>query len=440
MLAAPACMAHASRVRAVVARTYLRAGRQGPTEAGYAPDPAAPGPREADADRLPRPVPGDGLMAATARVGMVGGGQLARMTHAAAIDLGIALHVLAATPTDPAVLAGASHRIGEPDDLDALTAFAREVDVLTLDHELVEATHLEALAAAGHTIRPHAAALLHAKDKLHARTRLGELGLPVPPFAPVDDLEQVLAFTAEHQWPVVMKARRGGYDGRGVAVVNGPDQAADVLARGGSWMVETHVEIDVEVAVLLARRPGGQHVTYPLIETVQQDGICVELIQPARVHHQVAAAAIALGTRVADAVDGVGIIAVELFISGDGTLTINELALRPHNSGHATIEGSTTSQFHNHLRAVLDWPLGDTSMRTPVATLVNLLGPDGPDQIAARLPRALEVSAAQVHLYGKASRPGRKIGHITVLGDDVEVARDQAWTATQHLVGDDPAG
>ena len=379
-------------------------------------------------------------MAATARVGMVGGGQLARMTHAAAIDLGIELHVLASTPTDPAVLAGASHRIGDPDDLDALTAFAGEVDVVTLDHELVDASHLEALAAAGHAIRPHAAALLHAKDKLHARTRLGELGLPVPPFAAIDDIDQVGAFAADHGWPVVMKARRGGYDGRGVEVVHDQDQAAEVLARGGAWMVETHVDIDVEVAVLLARRPGGQHVAYPLVETVQRDGICVELIQPARVDDEIAAAAVALGTRVADAVDGVGIIAVELFVSGDGTLTINELALRPHNSGHATIEGSTTSQFHNHLRAVLDWPLGDTSMRTRVAALVNLLGPDGPDQIATRLPHALEVSAAQIHLYGKASRPGRKLGHITVLGNDIEAARDQAWTATRRLVGGDPAG
>lgn len=371
---------------------------------------------------------------------MVGGGQLARMTHAAAIDLGIAFHVLASTPSDPAVLAGASFRVGEPDDLDALIAFADEVDVVTLDHELVPESHLEALAAAGHVVRPSAAALLHAKDKLHARTRLADLGLPVPAFAPVEGIDDVAVFCADHGWPAVLKTRRGGYDGRGVEVVHDQAQAAEVLARGGDWLVEALVDIDIEVAVLLARRPGGQHVAYPLIETVQRDGICVELIQPARVDDEVAAAAVELGTRVADAVDGVGIIAVELFIGGDGTLTINELALRPHNSGHATIEGSTTSQFHNHLRAVLDWPLGDTSMRTPVAALVNLLGPDGPDRIATHLPHALEVPAAQVHLYGKASRPGRKIGHITVLGDDVEVARDQAWVATDRLVGGDQAG
>ncbi len=378
------------------------------------------------------------MSAATARVGMIGGGQLARMTHAAAIDLGIEFHVLAASPEDPAVLAGATYRIGEPDDLDALTAFAAEVDVVTLDHELVDESHLEVLVAAGHPVRPHAAALLYAKDKLHARTRLGELGLPVPAFAAVDDVDQVVAFAAEHGWPVVMKARRGGYDGRGVEVVRGQAAAAEVLARGGAWMVETHVDIAIEVAVLLARRPGGQHVAYPLVETVQRDGICVELIQPARVDDEVAAAAIALGSRVADAVDGIGIIAVELFIDARGELTINELALRPHNSGHATIEASTTSQFHNHLRAVLDWPLGDTAMRTPVAALVNLLGPDGPDRIAAHLPDALGIADAQIHLYGKTSRPGRKLGHITVLGDDVEVARARAWTATELLLGAGP--
>lgn len=369
---------------------------------------------------------------------MIGGGQLARMTHAAAIDLGIEFHVLAASPQDPAVLAGATYRIGEPDDLDALTAFAAEVDVVTLDHELVDESHLGVLEAAGHPVRPDAAALLYAKDKLHARTHLGELGLPVPAFAAVDDVDQVVAFAAEHGWPVVMKARRGGYDGRGVEVVRDQAAAAEVLARGGAWMVETHVDIAIEVAVLLARRPGGQHVAYPLVETVQRDGICVELIQPARVDDEVAAAAIALGSRVADAVDGVGIIAVELFIGAGGELTINELALRPHNSGHATIEAATTSQFHNHLRAILDWPLGDTAMRTPVAALVNLLGPDGPDRIAAHLPDALGVADAQIHLYGKTSRPGRKLGHITVLGDDIEVARERAWAATERLLGAGP--
>lgn len=386
------------------------------------PDRAAPA-----APAAPRPT--------TARVGMVGGGQLARMTHAAAIDLGIDLHVLAVEPDEPASLAGAITRLGSPDDLEALRAFAVEVDVVTLDHELVSDEGLAALAASGHPVRPGAAALLYAKDKLHARTELAGLGLPVPAFAPVADADEVAAFAAEHGWPVVCKAVRGGYDGRGVEVVADRTAAAAVLARGGRWMVEAHVDIAVEVAVVTARRPGGEHVTYPVVETVQQDGQLVELVQPARIAPDVAERAIALGTRVAEVVDGVGIVAVELFVGTDGTITINELALRPHNSGHATIEAATTSQFHNHLRAVLDWPLGDTSLRAPAAALVNLLGPQGPDRIAERLPRALEVADAAVHLYGKVSRPGRKIGHVTVLAEDPEVALAHARQVADVLVG-----
>ncbi|MFO7961669.1 MAG: 5-(carboxyamino)imidazole ribonucleotide synthase [Nitriliruptoraceae bacterium] len=372
---------------------------------------------------------------ATARVGMVGGGQLARMTHAAAIDLGVDLHVLAVHPDEPASLAGAITRLGAADDLEALRAFAAEVDVVTLDHELVSDEGLAALAASGHPVRPGADALLFAKDKLHARTRLAALGLPVPPFAAVADADEVAAFASEHGWPVVCKAVRGGYDGRGVEVVGDRGSAATVLARGGRWMVEAHVDIAVEVAVVTARRPGGQHVTYPVVETVQRDGQLVELVQPARIAPGVAERVTALGSRVAEVVDGVGIVAVELFVGTDGEITINELALRPHNSGHATIEAATTSQFHNHLRAVLDWPLGDTSLRAPAAALVNLLGPDGPDRIAERLPAALAVTDAAVHLYGKASRPGRKIGHVTVLADDAEVALSHARQVAEVLVG-----
>jgi len=371
---------------------------------------------------------------ATARVGMVGGGQLARMTHAAAIDLGVDLHVLAVHPDEPAALAGAVTRLGRPDDEVALRAFAAEVDVLTLDHELVADDVLGLLAAEGMAVRPSAAALLFAKDKLYARTQLSARGLPVPPFAAVREPEDVAAFAVEHGWPVVAKSTRGGYDGRGVEVVSTVAEATAVLARGGSWMVERHVDIAIELAVVTARRPGGESVTYPVVETVQHEGQLVELVQPARVAPALAEEAARLGTEVAAAIDGVGIVAVELFVDRAGHLTLNEVAVRPHNSGHATIEAATTSQFHNHLRAVLDWPLGDPSLRAPVAALVNLLGPDGPDRIAERLPEALAVGDAAVHLYGKASRPGRKIGHVTVLGADAEMALARAREAAARLL------
>ena len=403
-----------------------------PVSAPASPLPAPASPRPATASPPPAPA---SPRPATARVGMVGAGQLARMTHAAAIDLGVDLHVLAVTPDEPAVLSGALASYGAADDPVALAALAAEVDVLTLDHELVDDHALAELAAAGHAVHPSATALRFAKDKLYARTELAARGFPVPAFTAVETAEDVAAFAEQHGWPVVCKATRGGYDGRGVEVVGDVAAAGRALARGGAWLVEAHVDLAVEVAVVLARRPGGQHVTYPVVETVQVDGQLAELLQPARVAPEIAAAAVALAGEVAAAVEAVGIVAVELFVTRDGTLLVNELALRPHNSGHATIEGCTTSQFHNHLRAVLDWPLGDTALRAPVAALVNLLGPAGEDRIAERLPAALEVGEAAIHLYGKASRPGRKIGHVTVLGEDAEVALERARQVARRLLG-----
>jgi 5-(carboxyamino)imidazole ribonucleotide synthase len=370
----------------------------------------------------------------TARVGMVGGGQLARMTQRAAIDLAIHLEVLAASPDDPAVLAGAPHLLGRPDDLAALTSLAERVEVVTLDHELVPGEHLRALERAGHRVFPPPQVLLLAQDKLHARRELAALGFPVPAFAAVDELADVERFAAEHGWPVVMKSARGGYDGRGVRVVDDAAEAADALAAGGSWLVEERVPLAMELAVVTARRPSGDHVVYPVVETVQREGICVELVMPARVEAAIGDAAVALAGRLVDTIGAVGIVAVELFVTPDGELIVNELAMRPHNSGHASIEGSTTSQFHNHLRAVLDWPLGSTQMRAPVAAMVNLLGGEAATDLGARLPQALAVPGAHVHLYGKAVRPGRKIGHVTVLGDDPATALAAAREAADRLV------
>jgi 5-(carboxyamino)imidazole ribonucleotide synthase len=380
------------------------------------------------------PAPRGRAHGTTARVGMVGAGQLARMTHRAAIDLGIHLEVLALHPDEPAPLAGAPHQLGSPDDLAAMIALAEAVEVVTLDHELVPSAHLESLLQAGHPVHPGPAALRFAQDKLHARRELARLGFPVPAFAEVHAADDVARFAAEHGWPVVLKARAGGYDGRGVEVAADAAAAAAVLANGGAWLVEAMVPIATEVAVVTARRPSGGHVTYPVVETVQAGGICVELVMPARIHAGAAAAAVALADRIAEAIGAVGILAVELFITPDDEVVVNELATRPHNSGHASIEGSTTSQFANHLRAVLDWPLGDTSMRAPFAATVNLLGGPVPTDLAERLPWALEDPRVHVHLYGKEPRPGRKIGHVTALGDDAAIALAAARRAAERLV------
>jgi 5-(carboxyamino)imidazole ribonucleotide synthase len=366
------------------------------------------------------------------RPGMVGGGQLARMTHQAAIALGLSLRVLAESPDDGAALVAHDVDLGAPDDLDALRAFAKGCDVVTFDHEHVPTEHLRALEADGVVVRPGSDALVHAQDKLVMRERLEALGLPVPAFARVRDVDDVGRFAEQHGWPVVLKAVRGGYDGRGVWQLSEPPEELP----GTEVYVEQRVAIVHELAVQVARRPGGEMRAWPVVETVQVDGICHEVIAPApRLSPGLAADAERIGTTVAEALGVVGLLAVELF-EAPGGLVVNELAMRPHNSGHWSIEGSTTSQFEQHLRAVLDWPLGDTAPRAPVTVMVNLLGGAATD-FAQTLPRALgEVPEAAVHLYGKTPRPGRKLGHVTVLGDDVVEARDRARRAVELLRGD----
>jgi 5-(carboxyamino)imidazole ribonucleotide synthase len=373
-------------------------------------------------------------VSASGRVAMVGAGQLARMTHRAAIDLGVHLTVLATSADEPAVAAGAHHRLGAADDPLALRQIAEHVDVITLDHELVDVTALAALEASGIAVRPSARALRVAQDKLVARETFAGLGLPGPAHVVASDGPGVEALASAHGWPLVAKARTGGYDGRGVTLV--ADRAAldRVLARGGEWIIEQRVAIALELAVLVARRPGGASVVYPVVETVQRDGICHELVMPARVTDGVAARAVDIALRIAEGIDAVGILAVEQFVTPDGDVLVNEIAVRPHNSGHATIEGCATSQFTNHLRAVLDWPLGGTELQAPVAVTVNVLGVDGSD-VASRVPEALAIPGVRVHLYGKASRPGRKIGHVTVLGDDAETALVAARRAADVLTG-----
>jgi 5-(carboxyamino)imidazole ribonucleotide synthase len=370
---------------------------------------------------------------------MVGGGQLARMTQQAAVDLGLSLLVLAREANEPAAQAGARTLLGAPDDPAALARLAAASDVVTFDHELVPAPLANALAERGVPVRPRAEALLFAQDKLHARLGFAAAGLPGPAFralgdAPLADLER---FVAEAGWPVVIKARTGGYDGRGVAVAADREAAAAFVGRhaGRALLVEAHVDLLAEVALVGVRSPSGDWRAYPLVETRQEAGICRELVMPARVPPAVAAEAARLGRAIAETIDAVGIVAVELFLTRAGDLLVNEIALRPHNSGHATIEACATSQFHNHLRAVLDWPLGSTEMRAPAAALVNILGPEDGSEPRSRLAQALAVDRAAFHLYGKEARPGRKVGHVTALGADAEAALAVARRAAALLLG-----
>ncbi|MEX1022162.1 MAG: 5-(carboxyamino)imidazole ribonucleotide synthase, partial [Dehalococcoidia bacterium] len=312
-------------------------------------------------------------------------------------------------------------------------------DVVTLDHELVDLDAIDAIAAAGGIVRPGAATLAYAKDKLHQRTRFLAAGLPVPAFGETRDAAAIERFAERHGWPVVAKAQRGGYDGRGVWILDGPDAAERLAAEsaelGVALLVEEHVAIRQELAVLVARRPSGETVVYPVVETVQRDGICHEVLAPAAVPPDVAAEARAIGERIAELTDAAGIIATELFLAEDGRLLVNEVATRPHNSGHFSIEGCATSQFENHLRGVLDWPLGPTDLRAPSVVMANLLGRDS-EILAPRLASMLAAEpGAHPHLYGKEVRPGRKVGHVTVLGDDAAQTRARALRAAAMLTG-----
>lgn len=362
-------------------------------------------------------------------VGMVGGGQLARMTHQAAIALGQSLRVLAVSADDGAALVAADVTVGRHDDLDAVRAFAKGCDVVTFDHEHVPGDLIRTLAAEGVTLLPGADALRYAQNKREMRTRLAELGFPVPRWTAGD----LGAFGDEVGWPIIVKTATGGYDGRGVFVAHSTaDVPPDTEVIG-----EELVALKRELAAVVARSPLGQVAAYPVVETVQRDGICVEVLAPAPdLDEEVAVQAQRLAIDIATRLGVVGVLAVELFETTDGRILVNELAMRPHNSAHWTIEGARTSQFEQHLRAVLDYPMGDTRLTAPWVVMANVLGgAPGGMSIDERLHHLFaEEPGAKVHLYGKQIRPGRKIGHVTVLGDDLEDCRRRAARAARILV------
>ncbi|MEU8145425.1 5-(carboxyamino)imidazole ribonucleotide synthase [Nonomuraea sp. NPDC048901] len=366
-------------------------------------------------------------------VGMVGAGQLARMTQQSAIALGVELRVLANTSDESAARVIVDTRLGDYRELADLREFATGCHAITFDHEHVPTEHIRALAAEGYAVRPGADALVHAQDKAVMRERLTSFGAPCPAWARVSGVEDVSAFAAEHGWPVVLKAIRGGYDGRGVWVCRTPAEVTEALSSGVPMMVEAFVPFERELAVLVARSPHGQGVSYPVVETVQQDGICVEVLAPAPgLDSEEAAEAQRIALQIAHELGVTGLLAVEMFQTADGLL-VNELAMRPHNSGHWTIDGSRTSQFEQHLRAVLDLPLGSPSMSAPVVVMANLLGGDDPDLFKRYEHVMAHDPGIKLHFYGKEVRPGRKIGHVTAVGDDLETVRARARHAAVYL-------
>lgn len=366
-------------------------------------------------------------------VGVVGGGQLARMLMAPAARLDLPI-VLLAHADDAAAPFCRDLLVGRP-DVDGLRALAEACDVLTVEHELVDLDVMRTLEAEGHVLRPSPATLAIATDKVRQREVLGPAGIPVAPWIVTALADEVDGFAATRGWPLVLKRPRGGYDGRGVYVADDLAAARDVLNEvAGPVLVEPALHLEHECAVLVARRPGGELVVYDPVMTDQRDGMCREVLSPAPLADAHLTEARRIAQRVAEVVEPVGMLAIELFVSG-GQVLLNELAARPHNAGHVTIEGATTSQFENHLRAVADLPLGSPRPLAP-AVMVNVIG--GASDPRDHLGAALRSDDVHVHLYGKGYRPGRKLGHVTAVGPDLDRALDRARRAADALDPHDP--
>jgi 5-(carboxyamino)imidazole ribonucleotide synthase len=370
---------------------------------------------------------------------MIGGGQLARMTHEAGIPLGIRFKLLSDTPQDSAAQVVNEVVVGDYRDLDTLRAFARGCDVITFDHEHVPTEHLRALEADGIAVRPGPDALVHAQDKGVMRARLTEIGVACPRHRIVADPADVAAFAAEGEgFPVVLKTVRGGYDGKGVWVIKGAEDAAitEPFKAGVAVLAEEKVDFVRELAANVVRSPHGQAVAYPVVESRQVAGVCDTVIAPAPdLDDDLAAEAVRMALTIAKELGVVGHLAVELFQTRDGRILVNELAMRPHNSGHWSMDGAVTSQFANHVRAVLDLPLGDPRPRQPWTVMVNVLGGDYPDMYSAYLHCMARDPQLKIHMYGKDVKPGRKVGHVNTYGDDLDDVLERATHAAHYLRG-----
>nr|WP_262987006.1 5-(carboxyamino)imidazole ribonucleotide synthase [Streptomyces sp. CBMA156] len=386
---------------------------------------------------------------------MIGGGQLARMAHQAGIPLGVRFKLLADTPQDSAAQVVSDVVLGDYRDLDTLRAFAAGCDVITFDHEHVPTEHLRALEADGIAVRPGPDALVNAQDKGVMRARLDSIGVPCPRHRIVTDPADVTAFADELKrdqgealsaeggggrraggYPVVLKTVRGGYDGKGVWVVEDEQQAQAPFLAGVAVLAEEKVDFVRELAANVVRSPSGQAVAYPVVESVQENGVCAEVTAPAPdLDPALSDEAQQLALRIAGDLGIVGHLAVELFQTRDGRILVNELAMRPHNSGHWTQDGAVTSQFENHLRAVLDLPLGDPRPRAKWTVMVNVLGGDYPDMYHPFLHCMARDPGLKIHMYGKDVKPGRKVGHVNVFGDDLEDVRERARHAAAYLRG-----
>lgn len=373
-------------------------------------------------------------------LGILGGGQLARMTAYAAFRLGLHVHIFDAHGESPAGEIAHREVVGDVADHEALLAFARNCDVVTLESEFVNERHLAALEEAGVRVYPGSRCLSLVQDKLVQKQTLAEQGIPVAPFRAVGSVEEVVEAGGSLGWPLVLKSRRNGYDGYGNATLRSPEDVAEgwsritASAERQELYVEAFVPFERELATMVARSTTSEVKLYPIVDTVQVGHICHRVTAPAEVPQSVAERAGELARAAVEAVGGVGVTGVEMFLLTSGEIVVNELAPRPHNSGHYTIEGCTVSQFENHVRGVMGWPLGSTGLRAPGVAMVNILGRESGAGWAENYPEVLADPDVHLHLYGKKqSRSGRKMGHVTALASTLSEAIERAERAEQKL-------
>ena len=373
------------------------------------------------------------------RVGVIGGGQLARMMIAPASNLGIDLKVLAEQENSSARLA--TTLVGDFNDVAAVLDFAKTVDVITFDHEHVPMAVLEQLEQQGISVQPPSKALAHAQNKHVMRKALDKIGAPNPIWSAVATATELDEFISEHGPEVIVKTPIGGYDGKGVRVVSSSLQVLDWLSEpmlfslGGQLLVEQKVQFKRELAQLSARNQSGEFVSWPVVETRQKNGVCSEVISPApNLSAEVSEQAVQIAKLISESLGVTGTLAVEMFETATGEILVNELAMRPHNSGHFTIEGSVTSQFEQHLRAVLNLPLGKTDPLKPIAVMANVLGASDSKNFMDNFGAVMTTfPQAKIHSYGKTPRLGRKLGHVTVVGEDLDACLQTAQAARDQL-------
>ncbi len=390
---------------------------------------SAPKPKVIDWNKLTKPP----------TVGIIGGGQLAQMLYQSAISLGIGAHLFASSVDEAAPkyfrdITRASSESWTPPEI---YHFAQKCDAVTFDHELVSPNIVRELEKRGCLMLPTASTLELSANKANQRQRLAQLGYSLPPYQICNTLSEISSFGARWGWPIVIKPSTGGYDGRGVFIVEGDAEAAAVLNNLQTqlpFVVEPKLHLDAEGSVLAVRSTTGESLTYPMVRTFQVDGMCREVTSPGDFPQEITDEARQIAESIAKELEVVGILAVEFFVV-DGKLLVNELAPRPHNTGHITIEANVTSQFENHLRAVLGLPLGSTELRVPAAAMVNLISNSNSQNLMPLLPTALSVRGASLHLYSKSARKNRKLGHVTVTGGSVEEALESARQTVDHLSG-----